>query len=392
MYLAIMLVIVVLLVFYNEVNSKMNLSEYVLLAISLIAIIRASFNYIKLDNINEGFSNGTGNNNMKKKHRNNSTNNKDILVLQSEDSEEYFDSDEVTPDITNNQYDNFNSINNLQNENQQDDKAINKIDDLLYGNNLNLDNKSSFVNTPTTTKNSPTTTQSNSNDIDSKFEPKIIIGKCNKQKGFGSMGVSESWNSAFINDGFNFTNTMKPNKNLWRDTNGYYDEKNEDNQWSKSMDSYNKGKWNTNTYKRPSDYTDYYNPSSPSSTTSPSTPTNSSGQPIKLCGQYNDLNEDPAGNIIVSEYKEAKKWYPGYTYVPPVHWDVPQRHPDICRPPGPNVHKLTGLVDRGLPINALEINQNGRMADTEDTVSLTNVGSMMPSFYFQEQPFSKPYV
>ena len=58
----------------------------------------------------------------------------------------------------------------------------------------------------------------------------------------------------------------------------------------------------------------------------------------------------------------------------------------------PNVQKLTGLVDKGLPINALELNPDGSMANTEDTVSLTNVGSILPKFNYEETPFSKPYI
>ena len=101
---------------------------------------------------------------------------------------------------------------------------------------------------------------------------------------------------------------------------------------------------------------------------------------------------DQAGNLVVRNYTEAKKWYPGYTYVPPVYWDVPQRHVSICQPNGPNVRKLTGLIDRGLPINALELNPDGSIADNERDVKLTNVGSVLPKFNYIEEPYSKPYV
>ena len=56
MYLAILLIVIALLVFYNEVNSKMNVAEYSLLFISIIAIIRASINYINIDVVTEGFT------------------------------------------------------------------------------------------------------------------------------------------------------------------------------------------------------------------------------------------------------------------------------------------------------------------------------------------------
>jgi hypothetical protein len=176
--------------------------------------------------------------------------------------------------------------------------------------------------------------------------------------------------------------------------------------WSQSLDAYNKGKWNPNLYKKPSDYTDFYTPSSIGQSNSGSHSTNdvetftgnasttldSNGNPQRLCGAYDDLSMDQAGNLVVRNYTEAKKWYPGYTYVPPVYWDVPQRHVSVCQANGPNVRKLTGLIDRGLPINALELNPDGSIADKESEVKLTNVGSVLPKFNYVEEPYSKPYV
>ena len=72
---------------------------------------------------------------------------------------------------------------------------------------------------------------------------------------------------------------------------------------------------------------------------------------------------------------------------------MPQKHPPACLAPSPNTIKLTGLVDRGLPLNVLELHPyDGKIAKTEDSVKLTNVGSMLPKFKYEEQPFSKPYI
>jgi hypothetical protein len=58
MYLAILLIAVSILVFYNEFNKHMNFAEIAILAISLIAIIKASMNYMMLDtSVKEGFTN-----------------------------------------------------------------------------------------------------------------------------------------------------------------------------------------------------------------------------------------------------------------------------------------------------------------------------------------------
>ena len=43
-----MLIIVAVLVFYNEYNKNMNIAEIGILIVALIAIIRASMNYINL--------------------------------------------------------------------------------------------------------------------------------------------------------------------------------------------------------------------------------------------------------------------------------------------------------------------------------------------------------
>ena len=97
MYLAIMLIIVALLVFYNEVNSKMNMTEYILLFISLIAIVRAALNYIKFDTIKEGFTTNVKKDkfkNTKKKYEDDESDGEDTMIVNSFDSKEYLDSDE----------------------------------------------------------------------------------------------------------------------------------------------------------------------------------------------------------------------------------------------------------------------------------------------------------
>lgn len=396
MYLAALLIIVAILVFYNEINGKMILAEYVLLAIAFIAIVRSAYNYIKIDSISEGFTQkSVHKKNNNKKYNNDDDNNrdnyKDIINMNSEDSKDYFDTDEIintTSSNHQNQYNSFDDLNSIKNSNKINSEAVRQIDDLFKGTN----DKSSFEDIE----------QNDFNDIKSVFSPQVIIGK-------GSDDDSR-WNSAFKNDGMNFKNSMNPSKNLWGDDHSFYDESNS-NQWTKSMDDYNKGKWNPNLYKKPSDYVDYKLPAcgttipklsdndsssnSNSRTTTDEygrTTTDEYGQTKRLCGAYDNLDEDQAENLVVRNYAQSKKYFPGYTYVPPSYWDVPQRHISVCRPNGPNVYKLTGLVDRGLPLNVLELNPNGSVADTEDAVNLTNVGSMMPKFNYQEQPFSKPYV
>lgn len=410
MYLAIMLIVVSLLVFYNEINSKMNIAEIALLAIALIAIIRASLNYIQIsDPITENFTNNNRarKNGVKSRGKHKSDN---ITTLNSEDSGEYFDTLEsnAIPITT-----------NAQSDGKINTDAVNQVNSLL--------GISNFEDIPTTTTNASPTEPKLDNAIESTFRPQIIIGKGNNtvddidgSYGLnGQMNISNinmlqnkaaAWQTAFSDDSMTFLNTMAPSSNLWGTPKSFGEpSKNDSNAWTQSMNDYNNGRWNPQLYQRPSDYTDYYTPSAygmntpgnasstlpnpPSSGSSGSSSNNNNDTtPTKRCGVYDDLSLDQAGNLVVRNYTEAKKWYPGYTYVPPVYWDVPQRHTSVCNPNGPNYQKLTGLVDRGLPINVLELNQNGTQADTEDTVKLSNVGSMMPRFNYQEQPFSKPYV
>jgi len=468
MYLAVMLIIVAVLVFYNEYNKNMNIAEIGLLIVALVAIIRASMNYINLSDSAsfEGFTDIRKRSNKSKgKHKM-----EDAIILESNKSKEYFDTDEernitilnTIPQTTQH------TLTSLSG-NKIDGDAVSQVNSLLG---ISTHSQSNFNDIPSSTTTRPSTTRPSKNNsyksngaasgVESVFAPQIQIGKgaYNSLSGgldmqgmnmtsLGGLGVPDvaslaSTASALgVGDNMSFPNTMKPSSNIWSSDLDYMDTS---TNWAQSMADYNKGKWNPNTYSKASDYIDYYTPSaygmntppntndigietvsnvksrfddiSTSITTTPATtnpattnPTTTTpattnpattrpqpttldfnGQPKKLCGAYDDLDLDQAGNLVVQNYTQAKKWMPGYTYVPPVYWDVPQKHISVCNAANPNARKLTGLVDRGLPINALELNPDGSMANTEDSVSLTNVGSILPRFNYNETPFSKPYI
>ncbi len=434
MYLVIMLIVVAVLVFYNEYHKTMNIAEVALLAVALLAIVRASFNYINIDkngSLLEGFTSNTKKTNIK---MSNKMKNNLEEVLESTNSEEYFDS-ETDKDIdnttgetlldrsshTNNKK--YKIKNNFNESIKESIKESGKVDsDAVSQINSLLGIKSEFADV---SKNNTGTS------LDSIFKPEIRIGKSardyednykqtvnwnlNQSLGLGVLTPNSiASSSADINasDGMTFENSMKPKNNLWKTDLDYMDTS---MNWTQSLDDFNKGKWNPKLYGNASDYIDYYNPSAYGM----STPTNKSnftsgktssqnkvnfenvpeattlgenGETKKLCGAYDDLSLEQSGNLTVKNYTQAKKWVPGYTYVPPVYWDVPQRHRSVCNQAQPNSRKLTGLIDRGLPLNVLELNSDGTYADTEDDVSLTNVGSILPKFTYQEMPFSKPYV
>lgn len=421
MYLAVMLIVVSILVFYNEITNKMSLAEILLMVVALLAIIRAALNYIKLNDMItpaelkssiqraipiEGFSNRKS----KVKSRGNNSNNRNdgLIQLMSQDAKEYFDADKdvnITNPITNT---------DTTIDSKIDKNAVGKVNALFENPVLNktvsnniASNKASFDDIPPTTTFPATTSAARRTGvpgIESIFVPKIVIGS-GDHSGAPQSGNQSGDNTAATSgdDALTFPNTMRPSRNLWASDLDTADL----GEWSQNMDAYNHGRWNPRLYQRPSDYTDYYMPSAygmstqqhSTATNTTSTPTNTTPTNAgttdaqnRRCGQYDSLDVDQAGNMLVRNYTESKKWVPGYTYVPPVYWDVPQRHVSVCQPDGPNVRKLTGLVDRGLPLNVLELNQDGSQAQNEDDVHLTNVGSILPRFGYQEAPFSKPYV
>ena len=345
--LSLLLIVIALCIFYNEYNNKLTLPELCLFAIAFIAIIRAAYNYIEIDNkLNktnhyESFvSNEKGkkslklnkkNKNASKNGSNNSSNHttkdKFDVILNSEESEEYFDIENEKKTINKLKQD----IHELKKNSIVNKNAVNEVDSLF---DMGIHNKELFednnvsptpttINSTTTTNPTPTTkTLKNGDEIKSVFNPKIVIGKNNN--GFGNTD-NNKWNDAFKGAEFNAN---------------FYEKYKDNNK----------------------------------------------------CDQYNTFSSNTDEALRVQNYNDAKKFVPGYTYVPPENWSVPQYRPPVCVSSSPNPLKLTGLVDRGLPLNVLELNPQGEVADTETDVSLSNVGSMMPNFKYEEEPFSRPYV
>jgi hypothetical protein len=371
-----------------------------------MALIIVAYQYMRLTNNStvEKFTNHN-NNNYKKKH---SLDNRDIgsaydnsliKVMNSElKKQTLLEQEENDVNDTNplkQNYEKFKRMSpfqDIRNQNINKDH-VNKIDNLLKS---GLKLSENF---------DPTTNE----DIKSVFAPQIIMGSdtpsLNSNMEISSGSESLNWDSTFSHsgDGMTFNNTMKPVSNLWKDDHAMFDQQstNYQNSWTKSMSAYNTGSGNPNQYLKPSDWATnpQGSPTAEGNTRSnftnipTTTKANTKSSDQKLCGAYDDLNlaTDQSGNILIGNYTLAKKYFPGYTYIPPVYWDVPQRHTPVCAPPDLNVRKLTGLMDRGTPINALELNQDGSISNTEDTVSLTNVGSLMPKFNYFETPFSQPY-
>ena len=181
--LSIILIVIALCIFYNEYNNKLTLPEICLFAIAFIAIVRASYNYIVIDNKlnktntyesfvsnekgkkslkgnkNNKHLNKNSTNNSSKKAIKNNTKDKFDVILNSEESEEYFDIENEQKNINKLKQD----IHELKQNSIVDKTAVNKVDS-LFGvgiNNKELfgDNNVSPTTPPTATTTSPTTTK-----------------------------------------------------------------------------------------------------------------------------------------------------------------------------------------------------------------------------------------
>jgi hypothetical protein len=108
---------------------------------------------------------------------------------------------------------------------------------------------------------------------------------------------------------------------------------------------------------------------------------------------YNNANINPNSFPIIQSGQQSghqtDKYYtslnnkpPGYSYIDPKLWTVPQKRAPLCH----HVNELnaTPLYDRGTPINVLELTPYGDQAVVEREVSLTNIGSILPKFSYNE--------
>lgn len=83
-----------------------------------------------------------------------------------------------------------------------------------------------------------------------------------------------------------------------------------------------------------------------------------------------------------SYWKHQKFYRPGYQFVNPKSWSVPQERPPVCIPQKKVLP--SAVYDRGLSLNYLELDNKGKIATSEDKVTDTNVGSILPKFSYEE--------
>ena len=96
------------------------------------------------------------------------------------------------------------------------------------------------------------------------------------------------------------------------------------------------------------------------------------------------INTDNDMDLFSNKCKtSSKKFYPGYSIIPPEKWDVPQKRPQHCIPD--NWKRPSGVFTAGTPVNVLELDKNGNMLLDENEVTFTNVGSILPKFTYTEK-------
>jgi hypothetical protein len=88
------------------------------------------------------------------------------------------------------------------------------------------------------------------------------------------------------------------------------------------------------------------------------------------------------GHITDKYYSSLDNKPPGYSYMDPKLWNVPQKRQPVCH--YKNDLSAVPLYDSGTHINVLELTPYGDIATSEKDVMQTNIGSILPSFQYRE--------
>ena len=91
----------------------------------------------------------------------------------------------------------------------------------------------------------------------------------------------------------------------------------------------------------------------------------------KMVNANNEKNISYQNNVKFNHMEPSKKIMSayGWSYMPPQHWSVPQKRPPVCIPSKENRTKIMPLLDKGVPVDALDWKQ---------------VGSILPKFEYSE--------
>ena len=193
------------------------------------------------------------------------------------------------------------------------------------------------------------------------FTPQIII-KAN-DSGSGNVRYRKQNNQQDAVNGLTnviFNRSQEPASNIWSNNNGSYD----------VPENVSKNAWED---MQEEAVQKYYN-----------NMTNSNND-VSMPFDGNDSKPDNATNKKPMRKSNIgpKEYYPGYSIFPPDRWDVPQKRPPACIPDKWN--RPSAVFTQGTPVNVLELDKDGKMKIDENSVTFTNVGSILPKFEYKEK-------
>lgn len=397
MILSILLIVILLGLLYINYRSDLHISKKVLMLLVFVLVCHGCMNNIRFEMLQERFVNLQ----KKKEHFTNMRENLTVVSPNYSSNESLEDREfaEIRDDYQNitttttipipdtggskGEHDSANTeFNQLLDTNDE----LNEVNSIMNANDSNSDGfynvksthsrkkRESFNNESQTFARAKSTKakkeqeaaqsgstvikQEKGKGISSIFSPQIIIKEGDHdgvyfKKSESSPEVPITSNRRRRRD---IRNYQEPEADLWADSHQYYDGHNTSRDpWNSAVDNWNKSMASTK------------------------------NGPDKECGNYVDY--DNLRKKPDAEYQKShKQFYPGYSYLPPNNWDVPQKRAPVCVNNNPDTTQLPiGIADHGTPINALEVDPIGRILATEEKVKYTNVGSILPKFNYSEQ-------
>jgi hypothetical protein len=203
------------------------------------------------------------------------------------------------------------------------------------------------------------------------FTPQIIIQDNNE-------------NTKYRNQIDHNNRMQKPKKSIWTADNGSFENNRNCNSNNSNNSNNNSNNSNSNSNEDSQDPWDvsqdfakmtYYKQLKRQNKGRPQLPFNEDSEYI---------NTDNDMDLFSNKCKtSSKKFYPGYSIIPPDKWDVPQKRPKHCIPD--KWKRPSGVFTAGTPVNVLELDNNGNMLLDENEVTFTNVGSILPKFTYTEK-------
>ena len=398
--LPILLIILTLIIIIKHYDNKMKTGEKIILCMIFFLMTYTCYSYMKLEGFADYKSSITKNNFMNtKKH-----------IKKLGENDENDDNDENIN--TNNSIgDNFDNVQSVTADAIFSQAGMTSNDLTKYI--TNNTNKSSFYDIPTSTSANlnDNISEQDESKLKNIFNPSIIIGNKSGHAQTYDDNISEQdesklkniYNPSIIIG--NKSGRVQAYGNDLTDTNPrpralnynklYHNPKSRSRNINKerSINSINNGSNTGNTDSNTG------NTDSNTGNTGSNTGSNASNDVNRFLYDGHDYTyeSDSSQNNYKDNlgldgkelliFPESKNFYPGFQYVDPIRWDVPQRRKDNCLPLR-ETYPPSGVIET--KFSYLEYNEMNKIADQENQVKDTNVGSIMPNFIYKALPYATP--